>query len=115
MTVLLLLLGGAFGSVLRYVIDVAVKSRTSTSFPLGTLAVNILASAILGGLTGAAGGPAAQALIGTGLCGALSTFGTFELETVHLFQDGRYARAAANVIVTLGTGLGAFILMRALV
>ncbi|MDX6740428.1 fluoride efflux transporter CrcB [Actinocorallia sp. A-T 12471] len=114
MTALLVLVGGAFGAVLRYLLDGAVKKRMGNAFPWGTLTVNVLGAAILGGLHGAGVGTSAEALFGTGFCGALTTFSTFELDTVHLYQDGRYVRAGVNVLVSLALGLVAFALVRAL-
>ena len=77
MTLLWVALGAAVGAPLRYLTDSAVQSRHDTVFPWGTLTVNIVASLVLGVVTGAVTAGAAsaelQALIGTGLCGALST------------------------------------------
>ncbi|WP_395105031.1 fluoride efflux transporter FluC [Actinomadura sp. SCN-SB] len=110
----LVLAGGAVGASLRYVIDGYVKSAAGKSFPWGTLSVNLLGAAALGGLHGAGTGTYTEALLGTGLCGALTTFSTFELDTIHLSQDGSYGRAAANAIGSLLLGLAAFIAFHAL-
>ncbi|MGW0070289.1 fluoride efflux transporter CrcB [Streptosporangium sandarakinum] len=104
MILLLVLIGGAFGAVLRYVLDAAVKRRFGKAFPWGTLTVNLLGAGVLGALHGAGVGIGAEALAGTGFCGALTTFSTFELEAVHLFQDGKYAGAVTNVIVSMVLG-----------
>ncbi|ROO85528.1 camphor resistance protein CrcB [Actinocorallia herbida] len=114
MIALLILMGGAFGAVLRYVLDTAVKKRAGKAFPWGTLTVNVLGAGILGALHGASVGTDSEALLGTGFCGALTTFSTFELDTVHLFQDGRFLRGAVNVVASLGLGLLAFTLLHAL-
>ncbi|WP_029136685.1 fluoride efflux transporter CrcB [Nakamurella lactea] len=109
MTVLLLVVGAAVGAPSRYLIDRFVQSRHSSVFPWGTLGVNILGSLILGGLAGANAGldPQLAMLIGTGFCGALSTFSTFGFETLQLTRSGAHRQAVANVVVTLLAGLGA--------
>ncbi|WP_019815615.1 fluoride efflux transporter FluC [Saccharomonospora saliphila] len=78
MTALLVALGGASGAVVRYVLDQRVQRARDSAFPWGTLAVNVLGSALLGLVTGwsvsGTGGEAVRALLGVGLCGALTTF-----------------------------------------
>ncbi|MFF5264662.1 fluoride efflux transporter CrcB [Actinomadura viridis] len=111
MILLLVFIGGMFGAVLRYILDAMVKKRFGKAFPWGTLTVNLLGSGFLGALHGAGVGPASDALLGTGFCGALTTFSTFELETVHLFQDEKYIRAMTNVLVSLGFGIAVYALL----
>jgi CrcB protein len=108
-TVLLVLVGGAFGAPARFLLDRTVQSRLDSEFPWGTLAVNVIGSLILGGLVGAATahGGAVTALIGTGFCGALTTFSTFSYETLRLLEDRVRLYAFANVAVTLVAGIGA--------
>ncbi|UJW31322.1 CrcB family protein [Saccharothrix sp. AJ9571] len=101
MTALLVALGGAAGAVLRYLVGRALNAR----FPWGTFAVNVTGSALLGFLAGTTG--ATQALLGTGLCGALTTYSTFGYETVGLFTKGHRARAVAYVAATFTAGFGA--------
>lgn len=106
---LLVLAGGAVGAVMRYVLDGYVKAVAGKSMPWGTLTVNLLGAGALGALHGAGTGTYVEALMGTGLCGALTTFSTFELDTVHLFQDGAHARAAVNAVGSLLLGFGVFL------
>ncbi|WP_141582572.1 fluoride efflux transporter CrcB [Actinomadura sp. WMMA1423] len=113
MIYVLVLVGGAFGAMLRFVLDTLVKRRFGKAFPWGTLTVNLLGTGILGALHGASVSAGPEGLVGTGFCGALTTFSTFELDTVHLFQDGKYARGAANVLLSLGLGIGVFTLLYA--
>ena len=108
----LLVVGGAVvGAPLRYLTDRAVQSRHDSVFPWGTFVVNVCGCLILGLLTGAvsagAAGPHLQLLIGTGLCGALSTYSTFSYETLRLTETGAGLYAAANVAGSLVAGLGA--------
>jgi len=107
----LVALGGAVGACLRYVVDRAVQARHESPFPWGTLTVNAVGSLLLGAVTGAvtagAAGPEAQALLGTGLCGALTTYSTFSYETLRLAERGRGRLALANAAVTPAVALGA--------
>ena len=123
MTLLLVVIGGAVGAPLRYLTDLLVQSRHDTVFPWGTLTVNVAGSAILGSVLGAASAghlsPDLVALLGTGLCGALTTFSTFGFETVRLLQEGSTVAAGLNVAVSLlagfAAGAGAWALTLALV
>ncbi|MFJ9680077.1 fluoride efflux transporter CrcB [Streptomyces sp. NPDC101194] len=108
---LLVIVGASVGAPLRYLTDRAVQSRHDTVFPWGTLAVNVTGSLVLGLLTGAATAGAAtshlQLLLGTGLCGALSTYSTFSYETLRLAEDGARFYAAANILASVVAALGA--------
>ncbi|WP_329298141.1 fluoride efflux transporter CrcB [Streptomyces sp. NBC_00659] len=108
---LLVIIGAAVGAPLRYLTDRAVQRKHDTVFPWGTLVVNVTGCLILGLLTGAVSAGQVsghlQLLIGTGLCGALSTYSTFSYETLRLTETGAAFYAAANVIVSVTAGLGA--------
>ncbi|WEH36710.1 fluoride efflux transporter CrcB [Streptomyces sp. AM 4-1-1] len=108
---LLVVLGAAVGAPLRYLTDRAVQSRHDSVFPWGTFAVNVAGSLVLGLLTGAVAAGAAsshvQLLVGTGLCGALTTYSTFSYETLRLAEDGARFHAVANVAASVAAGLGA--------
>ncbi|MBJ8343540.1 fluoride efflux transporter CrcB [Antrihabitans sp. YC2-6] len=110
MTAVLVFLGGMLGAPVRYSIDKVVQSRHDTLFPWGTLTVNVVGSAILGGLTAASLGTSWGALAGVGFCGALTTYSTFGYETMRLIELRAYGYALANVFVSLAAGLGAAIL-----
>ncbi|MFE3028376.1 fluoride efflux transporter FluC, partial [Nocardia tengchongensis] len=75
--------------------------------PLGTLAVNMGGSALLGALIGAGANHWLFAAAGTGFCGALTTFSTFGYETVRLAEEGAYSYAVANVVIGVGASLAA--------
>ncbi|MCX4472041.1 putative fluoride ion transporter CrcB [Micromonospora sp. MW-13] len=107
MTVLLIALGAAVGAPLRYLTDRAVQSRRGSSFPWGTLTVNVLGSLLLGALVAVPVGPAVAALLGTGFCGALTTYSTFGYETLRLARDGSRWRALANALVSVAAALAA--------
>lgn len=111
MTPLLVIAGAMVGAPLRYLIDHAVQSRHTTPFPWGTFAVNASGSFVLGLLaTGALDGSvpgSVLALLGTGLCGALTTYSTFSYETVRLFTDGARVLAVVNVTSSIAAGFTA--------
>jgi fluoride exporter len=106
MTVLLVLLGGAVGAPARYVTDVVVQRMHGAAYPWGTWTVNVAGSFVLGVV--AATGPAwVTTLVGTGFCGALTTFSTFGYEAVRLSEEGETATAIGYVVGSLGAGLAA--------
>ncbi|MGW8883491.1 fluoride efflux transporter CrcB [Streptomyces sp. NPDC055749] len=114
MTWLLVAIGGAVGAPLRYLTDRAVQARHGAGlpyvFPWGTFTANAAGSLLLGLLTGAAVSEPVYALVGTGLCGALTTYSTFSYETLRLAESGRAFLAVANVVTSLLVGLGAVFL-----
>ncbi len=104
-------LGGACGSVLRYLIAGWTQQLSnSTTFPVGTLAVNVigcLAIGILAGLSENAGvfGPSARAFLLIGLLGGFTTFSTFAYETTALTRDAQFFSAFLNIALQVTTGL----------
>lgn len=109
MTAVLVFLGAMVGAPLRYLTDRAVQVRHDSLFPWGTLSVNLVGCLVLGGLTGAGLALPAPllALLGTGFCGALSTYSTFSYETLRLVEQKAYFYATMNVVVSVVAGLGA--------
>ena len=106
MTLLLVAVGGAVGALARYLIDLAIAATAGRAFPWGTLMVNVLGCFVLGATLGRAD-PATAALVGTGFCGALTTYSSFAGETLGLLDDRRPAAALANVVLSLALGLAA--------
>lgn len=108
---LLVAAGGFVGAPSRYLLDRAVTRRIESDFPWGTLLINVTGSLLLGFLTGLSVSgrlpDLPKALLGTGFCGAYTTFSTFSFETVRLIQDGQLAHAASNAVVSVAVGLGA--------
>jgi CrcB protein len=102
-------LGASFGAPARYLTDRWVQSRHDSVFPWGTLAVNVVASFALGVLTAGANAisPVLGLALGTGFCGALSTYSTFSYETLRLLETRARFLAVANVVVALVAGFGA--------
>ncbi len=99
--------GGAIGSVLRYVLGVAVYRATPVPFPAGTLLVNVLGCLAVGlayvwFVERAAASPELRAFVIVGVLGGFTTFSTFSLETIVLLMQQSYGRAALNVIASVG-------------
>jgi fluoride exporter len=103
-TVLLVALGAALGAPLRYLVDRFVQARHDSLFPWGTFAVNVAGSFILGVAAEALDG-AWLAFVGTGFCGALTTYSTFGYETVRLVQERARLYALLNVLGSVLAGL----------
>jgi fluoride exporter len=113
MIYLLIALGGAAGSVLRYVIGgvagAAVERSTNVSFPYGTLIVNVAGCILIGLLWRAfMGDPREQQLraaLVIGFCGGFTTFSTFSLETVGLMMGGEWVKASLYVVLSVAACL----------
>jgi len=102
--------GGAVGAPARYLLDIAVAARgRGGHFPLGTFIVNASGAFLFGLVFGAAVhhglSDAARAAVGTGFCGAYTTFSTFSNETVRLVEKGSLMAAALNLGGSLAVGL----------
>jgi len=100
-------LGGAVGSLARYGLAGVINYR---GHPWGTVAVNILGSFVLGLLVGVWGFHAAgprHVGLAVGLLGGFTTFSSFALDTIYLWENGEVATAMASVAVSLIVGLAA--------
>lgn len=106
-TVLLVALGAAVGAPLRYLTNRVIQARLGTGFPWGTFTVNVVGSMLLGFLAGLPSSAPVTALLGTGFCGALTTYSTFSFETLRLAQNGARLAAVCNVVASVLAGLGA--------
>ena len=107
---------GGVGALARFLLDGSVAAAIGRTFPLGTLAVNVSGSFVLGIFAGVALSSNASELLGTGLIGAFTTFSTWTFESHRLAEDGRMRLAALNFAASLllgvlaawaGRGLGA--------
>lgn len=98
--------GGAVGAVARYVVLVGVARLWGSAFPWGTLTVNVVGSFILGALVEILAlvwspGEGVRALLVVGMLGAFTTFSTFSLDVVTLYERGALAAAAAYIIASV--------------
>jgi CrcB protein len=106
-------LAAGIGAPLRHVVGGAVQERhgAAGAFPWGTFVVNVTGSLLLGIVAGLGlyhAFPAAPRLVlGTGFCGAYTTFSTFSVETVRLLEDGAVRPAVWSTVATLGAGAAA--------
>lgn len=103
--ILLVALGGAIGSVLRYLTSVLAAVWFGAEFPFGTLIVN-LSGAFIIGLVQEIGREAvvipdtARIFLTTGMMGGLTTYSTFSYETVRLMEAGAWHHAWINIFTT---------------
>ncbi|CAO4138490.1 fluoride efflux transporter CrcB [Methylorubrum thiocyanatum] len=120
---LLVFLGAGLGGVLRHGVNLAavrLGSSFTSSFPWGTLGINILGSVLMGVVTGwmalRGGPPQARLFVATGILGGFTTFSTFSLEAFTLMERGDWMAALAYVLVSVLAGVGglalALIVMR---
>jgi len=123
MLILLVAAGGALGAVARYGLSGWVQGLLSTSFPMGTLVVNVLGSFLLGLsfflLESLALPAGARSMITIGFLGAFTTFSTFSYEAIVLVGGGEWGRGGLYVGgslilglvgVVAGLGLGSLLL-----
>lgn len=114
--------GGAIGAVCRYLVGVLVGRVGADAafwgaFPLSTFLANVLGCFAIGFLSVAFDGPyagkdQARLFAITGIMGGFTTFSTFSLETIALFQDGAWGMAALNVVLSLSACLFGVVLGR---
>lgn len=104
--------GGAIGAVLRYLVSLGAVRALGENFPFGTLIVNVIGSFLLGWLMASTGesevlSPDLKLMLGTGFCGALTTFSTFSVQNLVLLEKSSVQVLLLNVALNLLLGLGA--------
>ncbi len=104
-------LAGSVGAVARFVVDGTVRARVAGRIPVGTVAINLTGSLLLGVLTGVViyhhVSSTLTLVAGTGFCGGYTTFSTASFETVRLVQQGSVRAAVVNGGGTLVGALAA--------
>lgn len=112
--ILLVMLGGAFGSAARYLVGRATMAMGGFNYPWGTLTVN-LAGGFLMGLLGALlarsseGGEQWRLLLGVGVMGGFTTFSSFSLDTFNMIERGDWLMALGYVLVSVIGSIGALV------
>lgn len=117
---LIVFLGGGLGSALRYGVGVLATRLLGVGFPVGTLFINVLGSFAMGAVVKyfALHGQLPESmrlLLTTGIIGGFTTFSTFSLEAVLLYQRGEPGLAVLYVAASVLLGLGALILAMVLI
>ena len=112
---LILFSGGGLGAVLRFALTLWIDQRAQTSFPWGTLSVNVVGCFLVGLVATLADehrmlSPGMRLFLIAGVLGGFTTFSTFGLETWRLVKDGIASLAALNVAASFAGSLSAVIL-----
>lgn len=111
-------IGGALGAMTRYGVS-QIPQFSPSLFPYATLAVNVLGSFVIGFVAGAVSktslfSPAAAVFWKAGFCGGLTTFSTFSLETVGLFEKKQWCIAGAYIAMSIALTIAGVALGRLL-
>lgn len=122
MNFLLIFIGGGIGSCLRHGLTQAVGRAAPTTWPWGTLTVNVLGGLTMGLLAGwlaskagpGEGAQTARLFLATGLLGGFTTFSAFTLETYNLLERHAYGPALAYIGLSVTAALAAMALGLAL-
>ena len=109
--ILLVALGGAAGSVARYLLSKAIQDTAATAFPWGTMAVNVAGCLLIGLLYGLAAGDGARLgadlklMLTVGFCGGFTTFSTFANESLTLAKAGDAVLSAVYIGSSVALGM----------
>jgi len=112
--VLAVALGGAVGSVARYLAGIGAGRLFGTHFPWGTLIINVTGSFLIGVFVGLFAtrwdaSPALRIFLTVGICGGYTTFSTFSLDTFYLIERGQSWQSAAYMVLSVLLSVGALI------
>lgn len=103
-------IGGALGSLARYLLSTFVLRVSGTLFPLGTFVVNIVGCIVFGAIAGATSqrvqlSSTMRLFLLTGILGGFTTFSSYTFESFALIRDGQFVWAATNIIGQVIAGL----------
>lgn len=104
----LVCLGGALGSITRYLLGNRISQRSKSTYPLGTFCINVSGALLLGVVTGMGVSQSLMLLFATGFLGAYTTFSTFMNDGFQMLQNGLSRQSAVYVTFTMLLGLIGF-------
>lgn len=112
--ILAVALGGAIGSVTRYLVAIGVGRAFGTNFPWGTLIINVTGSFLIGAFTGLFAlkwdlPQAMRIFLTVGICGGYTTFSTFSLDAFYLMERGELIAAGGYVIASVVLSISALV------
>lgn len=108
MNILLVMVGGAIGSLARFLLSGFAQKYVSNGFPIGTLVVNLIGSFIIGLLWGVFENQSVSQLrvfLFVGVLGGFTTFSAYSIETLNLFRDGNIRLALINILLNNVLGI----------
>lgn len=112
--ILLIGSGGFAGSVLRYLVSQGVQNKFLSSFPYGTMAVNIIGSLLIGFVYGLVErgnlSPEVRLFLATGILGGFTTFSAFSLDALNLLQEGLWFESLSYIMLSVILGIVAALL-----
>jgi len=115
MTLVYVAVGGAIGSVLRYLMMVLIGHNLGNNFPYSTLIVNVSGSFVMGLLIGwlsstlPANASDIRLFVAVGVLGGYTTFSTFSLDAIALMEDGKILDMVAYIVLSVILSLGGVI------
>ena len=108
-TITLVGIGGAVGSILRYLASTGIQNKFLSTFPLGTMCVNLSGCFLIGIFYGFAErndiGPEWRVLLITSICGGYTTFSSFSLESLYLLRNGEVFYAITYIASSVVLGI----------
>ncbi|WP_291633968.1 fluoride efflux transporter CrcB [Clostridium sp.] len=108
MTYLLIGVGGAAGSLVRYILGKFISEKSNTAFPIGTFIINITGAVFLGIVSTIGVGSNIMLLLGDGFLGAYTTFSTFMYEGFNLFEEKEKLNAFIYITFSLILGIAGY-------
>lgn len=110
MTYVLIAIGGAAGSLVRYKLGKYISEKSRRPFPIGTFIINITGAILLGIISTIAVSNNMRLLLGDGFLGAYTTFSTFMYEGFNLFQGKEKFNACIYIFCSLILGITGYVL-----
>lgn len=104
--IMAIMLGGGLGAVARFIVSTTVANKLGSHFPFGTITVNVIGSFVMGFLAiwlieKAGLDPLWRLAIFVGFLGAFTTFSTFSMDTLNLFEQGQFFRGLLNMLLSV--------------